>query len=265
MPSFEGSGGFHFFFIKNQLNTTKIEMDRKSKKTHQSETKGMEKDQGRQLEAAAGKVSDQAEVKKVRDRRRGGTADAEREIQQHLGSASEGLKQAFSKDAREAGETGRKIEKAAGEDAAERDQHYQEGKALGDAASKVKHGETKTELGQVRDTHAKDAVFFNDQRKKRDHLAKEGKRIGKELQARMDKLGGGGAAGETSAEKSGGERKKVEWTNPQTGEKYIHKEKGDGVKHLLYGPPDTKDEKRHGHAVFDQHGRVEYNRNPKGE
>ena len=239
-------------------------MDKKSKKTHQSETRKLEEKQGQHLEASAEKVQDQTEVKKVRDRRRGGTAEAEREIQGHLQSATEGLNRAFTENAKRAQEVGRNVEAAAAEDRAERDDHYQEGRALGDAAAKVKHGETKKELGKVGDTHAKDAVFFNEQRKKREQIASEGKRIGKELQSKMDKLNAGNStkADSSSGEDKGSERIKVEWTHPETGEKFIHKEKGDGVKHLYYGPPDTKAEKRHGHAVFDDKGRVKYNRNP---
>jgi hypothetical protein len=45
--------------------------------------------------------------------------------------------------------------------------------------------------------------------------------------------------------------KNVEFTNPVTNEKYIHKEKKDGTVNFYYGPKDTPTEKKHGHAVFD--------------
>lgn len=57
----------------------------------------------------------------------------------------------------------------------------------------------------------------------------------------------------------------VNWSNPNTGEKFIHREKADGSHDLLYGPKDTDGERNHGHAVFDQSGNVIFNRNPRGE
>ena len=59
--------------------------------------------------------------------------------------------------------------------------------------------------------------------------------------------------------------KNVEFTNPVTNEKFIHKEKKDGTVNFYYGPKDTLAEKKHGHAVFDQSRNVVFNRNPKGE
>ena len=59
--------------------------------------------------------------------------------------------------------------------------------------------------------------------------------------------------------------KKVEWTNPDTNEKFIHKPKKDGTTDFFYGPKDKAGEKNHGHTVFDQNRNVVYNRNPKGE
>ena len=58
--------------------------------------------------------------------------------------------------------------------------------------------------------------------------------------------------------------KKVEWTNPNTKEKFIHKPKADGTVDFFYGPKDTPTEKNHGHAVL-RNGNVIFNRNPKGE
>ena len=58
---------------------------------------------------------------------------------------------------------------------------------------------------------------------------------------------------------------KESWTNPNTGEKFIHREKADGTRDLLYGPKDTDGQRNHGHAVFDQSGNVVFNRNPRGE
>ena len=58
---------------------------------------------------------------------------------------------------------------------------------------------------------------------------------------------------------------KVSWTNPNTGEKFIHREKANGTRDLLYGPKDTDGQRNHGHAVFDQSGNVVFNRNPHGE
>ena len=58
---------------------------------------------------------------------------------------------------------------------------------------------------------------------------------------------------------------KVEWTNPISNEKFIYKEKGDGLTHFIYGPKDTGDQKNHGHSIFDQSRNVIFNRNPKGE
>ncbi len=60
-------------------------------------------------------------------------------------------------------------------------------------------------------------------------------------------------------------KNKVEWTNPDTNEKFVHTEKDGGSKHLYYGPKDTPDDKNHGHAVFDSHGNVLANRKPRGE
>lgn len=61
------------------------------------------------------------------------------------------------------------------------------------------------------------------------------------------------------------DEKKVEWTNPNTNEKFIHKPKAGGITDFFYGPKDTGDQKNHGHAVFDKSGNVIFNRKPKGE
>jgi hypothetical protein len=63
----------------------------------------------------------------------------------------------------------------------------------------------------------------------------------------------------------GSDKVKIDWTNPNTGEKYVHVEKSDGERHLFYGPKDQGGEKQHGHAVFDSNGQVVFNRQPKGE
>lgn len=60
-------------------------------------------------------------------------------------------------------------------------------------------------------------------------------------------------------------KKNVDWTNPDTDEKFIHTENQNGNKELLYGPKDSAEEKKHGHAVFDKWGNVVYNRKPKYE
>ena len=58
-------------------------------------------------------------------------------------------------------------------------------------------------------------------------------------------------------------KNKIEWTNPTTGEKFVHKERSDGSTEFLYGPKDTPEEKRHGHAEIDSSGNVTFNRDPK--
>ena len=59
--------------------------------------------------------------------------------------------------------------------------------------------------------------------------------------------------------------KKVEWTNPITNEKFIHKPKKDGTTDFLYGPKDNAGKKNHRHAVIDKNRKIIFNRNPKGE
>jgi hypothetical protein len=54
----------------------------------------------------------------------------------------------------------------------------------------------------------------------------------------------------------------AKFTNPVTGEKFVHIDLADGSSELLYGPKDTATEKKHGHADFDADRSVTYNRNP---
>ncbi|MFW5804581.1 MAG: hypothetical protein ACOCWG_05070 [bacterium] len=57
--------------------------------------------------------------------------------------------------------------------------------------------------------------------------------------------------------------KPVKFTNPISGEKFIHRERKDGKVDFFYGTKDTSTEKKHGHAVFGQSRNVIFNRNPK--
>jgi len=56
---------------------------------------------------------------------------------------------------------------------------------------------------------------------------------------------------------------KIEWTNPNTNEKFIHKERPDGSSQFLYGPKDSAFEQRHGHAEFNRNRNITFNRDPK--
>lgn len=58
---------------------------------------------------------------------------------------------------------------------------------------------------------------------------------------------------------------KVDWTNPITNEKFIHKPRKDGGTDFFYGPKDTPESKNHGHAIFNKTRNIIFNRNPKGE
>lgn len=55
------------------------------------------------------------------------------------------------------------------------------------------------------------------------------------------------------------------FTNPNTNEKFVHRDNSDGSSTFLYGPKDTGGEKNHGHAEFDASRLVTYNRKPRGE
>lgn len=57
----------------------------------------------------------------------------------------------------------------------------------------------------------------------------------------------------------------VEFTNPVTNEKFIHRGKKDDTVNFYYGPKDASTDKKHDHAVFDQLRNVVFIRNPKGE
>ncbi len=55
----------------------------------------------------------------------------------------------------------------------------------------------------------------------------------------------------------------VNWTNPNTNEKFIHRDRADGTSQFLYGPKDKPGEKCHGHAEFDQNRNLTFNRDPR--
>ncbi len=61
------------------------------------------------------------------------------------------------------------------------------------------------------------------------------------------------------------ESKDLNWTNPDTDEKFIHKERTDGSIQFIYGPKDSDGEKNHGHAEFDRDHTLTFNRDPNKE
>lgn len=179
-------------------------MDRKSRKAHQDEARGLEEKQSRALGGAADRVSDQQEVAEVAKKLQGGTAEGQEAVRGRLEAAMAGLSADFTKHMEERDRTGEEIEQSRREDEVERDRHYADARSLADAAGAVKQSEVRRGLEEGRDASAEDAVFFSEQERRRERMQSEGDRLSKGLRAQMSKLE------RTLARLSGGSRAQLD-------------------------------------------------------